>query len=299
MAIKKKTVKPKDTTFEPKLFGSKNIDDIDDMTINLHGDPGSGKTFAALSASKFWPKDLKAQFKSQKKISLEDVLYVGWDRAGLGGLRQYGIDVPLRIDMKATAFKYKDLLDAVEAMTDEMTEIFVKKPEVKFNIHDTISRFDDVLVDYVFDTMPTYRFDRQTGENIVDNRATYRTIAACHRRYHHAITDVPAGVLTMCLFHQKVLEPVDGMKSEQEKQLIVKMGNRLVRTVPQMTGQAINAYTADCSLELVCVKRGDKRFLYPEVVEGQRAKNRFPEVLDGPQEAHMGKLLAKLKKVCG
>ena len=79
MPIKKKKV-------GPKRLETSGTDDLDEIAINIHGAATAGKTWFALSASDFWPKNMAARTLKSKWVDLKDVLYVAWDRGGLVGL---------------------------------------------------------------------------------------------------------------------------------------------------------------------------------------------------------------------
>lgn len=285
------------------LFGS-STKAVQAAIYHLHGYPASGKTFAALMASKKWPKNLEAQKKSKKKILLDDVVYIGWDKGGLIGIKSYGIDVKYYIDMRDLVFKTGDLLDARDEMTEELTKLLATDKNIRVVIHDTISRFDSMLESYCFhpDNV-VYARDRVTGELEVDGMRTYGLVARYHHEYQASVTTTPEYVTTLFLFHQKVLDDSPKGKATQQKVnqaklLQIRMGDALVNVVPAITGKSLNVYTADCSMEFVMVKKGGKRKLFPEVTDGQRAKNRLEDVFSGPQPADMGYIIEKARKAC-
>src|SRR3990167_6353947 len=67
------------------VFNRQKPGEQEQVLINLHGQPTSGKTWAALSASAYWPADAGTRAKESKPVLLRDVLYIGHDANGIVG----------------------------------------------------------------------------------------------------------------------------------------------------------------------------------------------------------------------
>ena len=297
IASRKKTKKP--TGLSLKHFGAASINDLLSMAMNIHGYPGSGKTWLALSLSKYWPKCRADGFIiiPKKKVMLEDTIYIGHDKVGLAGALKANLFPKYCVDFRSIMAKSQDLIEAIGHVSEEYREIIDKDTNISVAIHDTISRFDDFVVDHHFD--PDFAVYSGYGESEkIDRWGCWGEVARTHSWYLVKTSTVPEGVACLYLFHQKVLtEPTGSQKAKDtamEKQLIIKMGDRLVNIVPAVSGKAIGAYTADCSIEMVVAKKGKKRLLYLEVVDKMRTKNRFQHEITEPQPAHLGKLMERL-----
>jgi hypothetical protein len=304
--VKKKTkTKPKKSTplVESDIFDSTGSANLSDMVINIHGHPTAGKTWAACSASAYWPKDFSKIPKSG--ILLRDVLHNGWDKAALVGLLEHNIRVAYAVDIPALIRRYKgDLMGAIQEVINETHRIVDEDEEIKVAITDTATRMDKYFQAF-WNHRDNVPLDRN---NNPDQWAMYRAIRDTHHLYQSNMTMLPEGVLSIFCFHQKVLEETSMGKDSQKKadkarKTMFKMGNQQVNVVPDIVGQSLNVYTADASLELVCTsspngKGGFNRALYPVVIDGQRAKNRFEKTLVGKQPADLGAILRKLRRAC-
>lgn len=280
-------------------FGPQTDEYAGRAVYNIHGHPGSGKTFAALQASAFWPEDLEAHEASGETIYLDDVVYIEWDRGGALGILPYGIRLKYHVSMADLVFEKGDLVDSIEKMSNDLYELVKEDHNIKYVIHDTVSRMDSMIESYCFEPKNICR----TREGDEDGQRTYGKVAGIHHQYQRSFITLPDRLTNIFLFHQKVMED---RKKEPEgkkrKDLILKMGDQTIRVVPGITGKAANVYLADCSVEFVCqaigVKDNLKRWLYSATVEGQRAKNRLQGVFDTREPAHMGKIIAKARKAC-
>jgi len=275
---------------------------LDDLLVNIHGVPGSGKTWAALSASNYWPKD---PAKNTKPVVLKDTIHIGWDRGGLVGVLPHKIRPAYCVDMPAVLAACKgDIMKSCERVINDTSELVNKHPEIRLIVHDTCTRMDRYFVAFWMDpkNMPTNRQD------VTDTRAAYGKIRDTHHLYQSSMLQTRAGITSVFLFHQKVLEEAAGGKEDARRaaiarQAITKLGDQLVNVVPDITGQSLNVYTADASLELVAVTTAVPNtpgqfayWLYPVVHRGQRAKNRFRSVIADKQPADLGALISRVRK---
>lgn len=282
-----------------ELFGETSVNSLVNMVINMHGVPGGGKTFAALSASKFWPKTLQRQ---KKKLVLEDTLVVGWDPAATIGLLQYNMRVRYDINMVNVLNKHEgDVLNATSAMADEVDRLVNADPGLSLLIHDTVTTFNTKMGVYWLsdDHCP---ISQRTGKQ--DTQAAYGKILRGNLEYADGMTNLPDGVTSIFLFHQEVIGESKN-ETQKLKQDQARMSQNSVNVIPSVIGKGLGPYTANASMELVCAKspvpgkKGQFQYwIYPDEVRSQRTKNRFASILTEKQPAHLGKLLDKVRKAC-
>ena len=281
-------------------FSAQTEDYISGMIFNIHGHPGSGKTFAALQASESWPKDLAAHKATGKIAHLDDLVYVEWDRQGAVGIMPHGIRLKYRVSMTDLAFEKGDLVDAMAKMSKDLYALVQEDQNIKYVVHDTVTRMDSMIETYCFD--PKRATLDRNGE--VDGQRTYGKVATIHHEYQRSAVTLPDRISNIFLFHQKVMDERVGEKdAKRRKDLILKMGDQTTRVVPAITGKSANVYLADSSIEFVCkaiAKKGEdpRRWLYAATIDGERAKNRLQGVFDEKEPADMGHIIAKARAAC-
>jgi hypothetical protein len=273
-------------------------------SINFHGLPGSGKTWAALQLSKDWPKDPFGK----KKVELTDIISVGWDREWVIGLLETCVSVKYVIDPRKLMTSPRkgekkrpyaeDILSAQEMILNEIYRIVDADINVNFLMDDTLTRMDKLMLDYYSQPgkMPT---SEKTGSD--NTQAYYRLMLSSHSYYANERSKI-GNLCCLNVFHSKdlVVEPKHTQK-QKARSYITKMGKDEVSFVPAITGQAVDLYTGDATWEFGVVdtknQKGWEYTLYPITSPlGHRGKNRLKKTL--PERLSTGELrqyLAKLR----
>ena len=281
-----------------EVFGLSGKEDLQNIIFNIHGPAGGGKTFAACSASKYWP----AQWPPKKPTILRDIMHIGWDKAALVGLAQAKVKVAYRVDVPKLIAdgKAADVLEASEIVMNEAIRICQKDPQIKICINDTITRMDKFLNAFWFSEGNVIR----TNSGDEDTRRTYLALFRTHHEYQAAFTLLP--VQNIFCFHSMVLEaPTEG-KEEQRKatrarQDILRL-NKDTYIVPEITGKSAGVYLGDSSTEFACLPARNprtnkiERWLYPLGSQGYRGKNRFQDILGEKEPANLRKLLDRIER---
>lgn len=282
------------------VFESNTSADSGHMIINIHGKSTSGKTFAACSASEYWPKNIP----NKKPITLRDTLHIGWDRAATVGLRAEKIKMGYMVDVPSLlSVPDNDLESVMDGLCAEVHRLVNEDENIKVVIHDTATRMDKFLLDYHFhpDNIPTSRRD-----NAPDTMAAFGNVLRAHSRYQTAMTMLPAGVISIFLFHQRVIEePVmgkDNVKKEQRQKQDLLRTSSDVSVIPDITGQAKNLYLNDASLEFTCKKKqmgkNVTRVLCHQGADGARGKSRFEHILEDEEPIDLYGILQRIENAC-
>jgi len=249
---------------------------LENWRILVYGPPKTGKTFLGLTASKFYPTSLPAG----EMTDLDDVIYLDFDD-GLSGLSEQNLSVP-RIDL--SKLDGKGLVDALTEVPKAITPR-IKEGQTKTVVIDTISTLNTMLVAHYKQAYPDPRH-----QGIM-----YNEILRSHLKFFNSIRMLPCNILVLSHAQFKVDFTGDGTMSKK-KQAESMPGQSEV--VPDITGRAGNFYRASTSIMMPMLKRrmGGKndRALYPHGYGGFEAGSRFA-VLEEKEEAHLGKLIAKIK----
>ena len=296
-----------------------SLDLVEQILVNIHGPSSSGKTIAALTASQYYPKS-GIPLPKGKKIMLRDVCHVGWDAAALIGAKSCGLCVAYPINVphllskgrksaKDNEIVFKsaeDILDAFDRINDSIDEIVSKDHNITLTIDDTVSRMDRYLVAFWShdDNIPVAYKD---GKEIDDTQGMYRKIFLNHHQYQARRICLPGDVRSIFLFHCRVIgdegDDAKLKKSERGKKKLIRL-SKDVAIVPQITGQGLDLYTNDASIEFACLPstptKGNlpERRLWTVPSDGYRTKNRFQHLFKECEPAHMGKIFDKIRAAC-
>lgn len=221
------------------LHGSQYVEDSwtmeDWFNMAIHGPPGVGKTFCAMTASRFWPKTLPAP----KKVMLEDTLHLAFDANAGAGLKTNRISVPTInikkiISERKQSGKNNTILDALRIVADEMHN-FVDKHGTQNVIADTISMLDKDLNQYWEEHCPLSK------QGFRDTRQMWQALFTTHKRFHSDLKSLRAN--TIMLFHSKAF--LEAETEEGKNQLRKALAAGLTEINLDVTGKATNLYTGD------------------------------------------------------
>jgi hypothetical protein len=265
-----------------KVFKTSEESMLARKRIMLHGPPGSGKTFCALTASSKWPIDI------EKGAVLDDLAFFSFDNGALDGLVEYPITLPNVLDLNAWMEETgKNILEALNLIVAVARE-FTKIPG-RVLVVDTVSSMDKIIVQFA----EAKDFRSKNGEP--DPFAMYRYIMGVHRKLYSELAKMNADIIFCC--HSK------GLSSEKDdsRSRAGKLAG-IYDIQPNITGQSLDIYTANVSMEAAILASIDpgtkkiKRWLYPNGGQGFRGKNRWQRYVMDKEEPNLNKLFTKITK---
>jgi len=121
---------------------------LKDLNLLFYGPPGSGKTFVAASASKYWPEVLE---KVNTWTTLKDLLSISVDAGATDGLAQYKLEVPsisFTEVMKETGSDVAESIRKITAEAKKHIELVNKTESDTWIVVDTISMLDRYFTDF-------------------------------------------------------------------------------------------------------------------------------------------------------
>ncbi len=301
MPTKKPTRKKEPPNFKPHLFGESGDEDLEDMALNLVGLPTGGKTFVALSIDPAWPtRDGAPLERQKKKVWLDRILHIGFDRSALVGLSQFNIGCRWRVNVPQIMGKRGwNIRSATEYILDEAAKM-CEKYQLEATIVDTVTRFDRFLFAHWFDeeNIPL------TRDDVEDSQTAYGKIFRDHHMLQSCVMSLPTRPI-FC-FHLKALPLITQKKEEQRKaqkrkQKLIQ-GENGATLVPAVTGSASEVYFGDASIEFVCrsfKSPSTGKWTYEVRPNGYleiRGKNRLRDALKDTEPANLRAIMQKVLK---
>lgn len=258
---------------------------VEDYRGIIIGPPGVGKTFACMTASKYWGKPGK----------LKDMLHVAFDTNPGAGLGEQGYVVPtLNVRKLLSSGRCKTVLDVMTVLSSECRAFIESNSDKVTVVIDTLSALDKMLVEYWERNCPiTKSGNRDTMQMWVLLRNT-------HLRFYRDMNLLNANVIMCC--HAKAVVEAEGKMGEEQAKRIRATG--LTDITLDITGGALQLYTGDPSFIfwMTCKKVGPKKYERKfKTVEfgGAIAKNRWQKSLEEEEEADLGKVIEKVRKASG
>lgn len=155
--------------------------------IMLHGPPKTGKSRVAATES----KDLKrvegqAKYGLQSGVVIRDQLWLAIDSGGFDGLVEEGIEIENVLDYRGAI----DAIGVVKANVEIVKEaraLVKAKPEIRTIVFDTLSVYDDYLVEYWGERAPKVKKD---GKEVRDTQAMYGYVKEHHRKNSSGISSI-------------------------------------------------------------------------------------------------------------
>jgi hypothetical protein len=292
---------PKDNVFSSSETANEN------PRILIYGPPGHGKTFFACSLSAFWPQGPLT--RSEKRIELTDICYVGFDDNALSGLLQFNITCPYLIDVPRLMGKRRQgeerahassIHDAIKVIVNGVNHAVYTKG-CKAVVFDTISTFDKALVSYWGDIEGNDNAPK-TGGDKLDSRGVYRCVLTSHQLFHQAIRKLPVPILFLC--HAKSIkeEVQPNQTSVAKKKATFTPGAMNAEVIPSITGQGFGSYVDNCDIvgpiKTVTEPGGKQiRKFLPGGDSQFLGKNRFQETLKNEEIADMRAILKKIQSI--
>lgn len=265
-----------------------DVSQVDETIIGIHGDPGAGKTTLAATYSEVWDEGIFKRTPKSRKLVVPDIVYVGMDKTGWISLAQFNMVFRYTVDLRAMLGGGMKLNKAIATVLTDVRKIWEQDANVRMICVDTITTFDRLLNEYYF-----------AGASLEDSTwQVYNMILQGHRNFQTNITQSPPSVVTTFLYHCSTLSP-ENAKSPSERARLTKkqLGDPSVVKVPQVTGQGLDIYTNDESLEMSLqinhAKKG-AREVWLESHNGYRAKNRLSHLIKGAQKPNLREILAQV-----
>jgi hypothetical protein len=258
---------------------------VDDFRINIVGPPGVGKTFAAMTASKYWGKPGK----------LKDMLHIAFDTNPGAGFGELGYTVPtINVRKLLATGQCKTILDVLTLISTQARAHIAGCPEKVTIVCDTMSALDKMLASYWDKNCPI------TKSGNKDTMQMWVMLRNTHIRFYHDTNNMDANLIM--IFHAKAVAEAEGKMGEEQQKKIKATG--LSGITLDITGGSLNIYTGDSSaiFWMTAKKAGGKQFvrkLHPLGLGEALGKNRWQKSLEEEEDADLGKIIAKIKKNSG
>ena len=139
---------------EQLLSPKKQDDKPSRFSIRIDGAPKTGKTTLALTASQDCPP--QKEWDAKKPVSLNDLVWIGFEENCLLYTQRRGITVPNFLDWSGASLTYRDLAPAIKALPAAMEQY--KANGCKTIVIDTLSAFESMLIRDIV-TEPDYAKD--------------------------------------------------------------------------------------------------------------------------------------------
>lgn len=286
----------------------------DDLTSSLVmiviGHSSAGKTTLAATLSKHFPSGglPTTKHKGPPKYNLKDLHWGCYDKGALLSFKERGIAVP-RFDIRAfMAEKKASIVMATEAYLHEAEK--AARAGAEWLIVDTLSKYDEALDTYCLTTLLGDKALK--GENAEKSVAQlteqvqikkYGLIFTFHKMLHDNLMRFGTGVCYLTHAKAEVDLAIGNDAEAKDKQKKVRATQAVAGQSgilkPAITGKGAGVYVRDARLQLALrVTKGATgmtRQLYAEPIDGFETKNSWELSIKGPQEPHLGKLLAKVR----
>jgi hypothetical protein len=214
----------------------------------VYGPPGNTKTASSVTLSDACPADwthqrlTAATLPQRTLVTLDDMLWIGFDSQALLGFKQLGVAAPI-FDLSATqTTRLPDELRDVVAQTVER----VRTGKTKTVVVDTVSALDELLTLML----------RDRG---LDGFDLYRELLVQHLRFALSLKELQCNILFLC--HAKAA--ADTVATSNSNSAVTaaataakkQAASGTATIIPQITGAALNHYRRDVSL-IFSVSRG-------------------------------------------
>jgi hypothetical protein len=266
------------------------------LVLVIHGQMGAGKTTLASTASSKFPDTLpteRAAPGEAPKYVLDDMAWLSFDPKATAGFRERGVTVP-NFDVphfrgtedlwKAAKFARQPTI--FQAAEFGLQQLLARKP--KWLVIDTVSTFDLGLNEYYSKTESSNKFEK------------YNKIFGAHKAFYNICASAGCAVIFIC--HSKAeIESDDSDAAAKQDVLRTAAGGNIV---PEITGKGKLVYKGAASMQLAVltktVRDGKRkvleRYVSPIKTAGHETKNRWELSLGDKEEAHLGKILAKVRQ---
>jgi hypothetical protein len=285
---------------------------LEESHFTIHAPQGVGKTFLGLSADPSYPDDLHAK----KKIVLENIIHIAFDKGALDGIGQYGLSVKHRVDarklLRAPRKNQKQphaedgAMQALDWITDAVAER-IDKYNIKAVIFDTLTNGSTEILKYAENM--DFRSEK-TGK--ADKFAMWAFIGHALSTLWEWGANQPCQMIWLC--HSKAVGDeglVAGthMKPGSDQARLEQLKARANKglgdweIVPAMDGKkAIEVFTSHSSL--IATMTADyneetkryERFVLPRGGRGFLGKNRWFDLLGEREPANLQKIFAKIRR---
>ncbi|NJO17721.1 MAG: AAA family ATPase [Thioploca sp.] len=259
--------------------------------ILIYGPRRSGKTVYASTISKFMPVNFNERTNNDPPITLEDILWITYDEGALDSLRQFNIIVPYVVDpyqiMQENSMTESA---AISFIYENLNEILLANPNIKFVVHDTISQMDKLLTAYIASIV----------ENSNDSQTIYRLLLGRHQLIFNQLQKLKATSVLLC--HAKALierATKDAKVNIDNKNIKASKFHIPAEIGPDITGKGAELYLSNSSAEIVVLnKRGAKNLIQRTVhfnqVDGFEAGSRFEGFNLDNEKFHLRSTLQKI-----
>jgi hypothetical protein len=178
---------------EQLLSPKKQDDKPSRFSIRIDGAPKNGKTTLALTASQDCPP--QKEWDAKKPVSLNDLVWIGFEENCLLYTQRRGITVPNFLDWSGASLTYRDLAPAIKALPAAMEQY--KANGCKTIVIDTLSAFESMLIRDIV-TEPDYAKD-------MDRVKAYGRVNDAHDMLFDKLRET--GMNFIGLVHLKVNQP--------------------------------------------------------------------------------------------
>lgn len=279
------------TKWKPKHAKDPGVEAVERIGINLLALPGGGKTGAALTISKKFPKSLPAK----KPVVLDDVIHVGWDQTALVGFRHLGLRVPYHFDVLEMMTKNEwGVIDTMRAIKDEAYEICEKVGGISGYIDDTMTAWDWMMVG-------------ELSASGWEGVQVYLQLKTLLQEYRMDVFAFPGQPILVSCFHLAapavdIVDKRDPKAKDKKKAAdYVIQGEGGFALTPAVSRSLKTFFFGAGSMELLCrsykTPQGAWKYeIKTEDFKDVRTKNRFRGLLNDTEPANLQVILDKVRK---
>lgn len=271
-----------------QLVTARSSDDLaqEHLRLMFHGVPGCRKTFTALTASKYYPKE---GIPSPVRVDLKDMIWWSFDNGALRGAPEMGLNVPNVFDM--SHLKGHDLFAGVAQAYTGTMEILGKKEEDYWVVIDTASSLDTKLTIHWKGLIE--KAAREDGKKY-DKWAFLDAILASWDKFFQTTSTLPCHVIY--LSHSRAVR--DGDDAAAQAQSRAKHLPGLASIEIAVTGGAKDRFRRNMDIygPIIYDRNKDASFIYPDGGRGFEGRSRFTRYLEEIEPAHLGPILEKCRK---
>lgn len=288
---------------------------LENPKLTLHGPPGSGKTFCALTIDDDMPEKLPRKDPSEP-IVLRKTAHFGFDDGSLDGLIEHNIRPAFHFSINKWIGEggYETARDPVtyeEKIVLKRTIIMAVEQVINLAYYAVYNRG---ITNLIFDTVSMLHTGLVARAMYLHSIGTWKTrqgkpndyarwdyVQAAHRDFYGRIAALHATAI-FCAHSAALTTPEDDVgKAKQQATHLPGQYDKL----PSVGGKGLEIYTGNVTIEASVQAFEDpktkalNRYLFAKPSDGFRAKNRLQFSFDEREPCNLRLLLAKARRTAG